>query len=193
MIPFLPGAGSPISRRCWLFGLTCITALSAACTPTFNWREIRSDPDRFVVLLPGRPSSMSREVSLGEFTVRMSMTGAKADEAMFTVGAAQLASDDAARREQALQAMSVAMLRNLGANDPVSRERAVQVLDSGGTARASQPARVVVVAGRVADRPVLMQALFVGRADRIWQVVAITSPGQSDQGQMLLDSFRVIE
>ncbi len=193
MIPFLPGAGSPISRRCWLLGLTCITALSAACTPTFNWREIRSDSERFVVLLPSRPSSMSREVSLGEFSVRMSMTGARADEAMFTVGAAQLASDDAALREQALQAMSVAMLRNIGASDPASRERAVQVLDSGGALRATQSARAIVAPGRVADRPVLMQALFIGRADRVWQVVAITAPGQSDQGQMLLDSFRLIE
>jgi hypothetical protein len=84
-----------------VLGWLVLAGLVAACSPEFNWRETRSPEQGFSVLLPARPASMSREIDLDGLRVVMTMTGARVDRALFTVGAIRLeapAADPAADR-----------------------------------------------------------------------------------------------
>jgi hypothetical protein len=61
--------------------LTCLSA----CTPTFNWREIRFDQAGVTALLPCKPDRASRVVELAGQQLATSMAGCEAGGAMFTV------------------------------------------------------------------------------------------------------------
>ena len=164
----------------------------SACSPEFNWREARSIEQGFMVLLPGRPASMSREIDLDGLRVTMTMTGARVDRALFTVGAVQLDSDDAALRDRALSAMRIAMLRNIGAEPRAGAAMRVGLIDGAGASLGAVDAIAVEAQGTASGEPVVLQAVFAARRDRLWQAVAITPPAQSAQARTMIESFKVI-
>ncbi len=43
--------------------------LLAGCAPEYNWREVRSAEQGYLVMLPGKPASMTRRILLGESEV----------------------------------------------------------------------------------------------------------------------------
>lgn len=185
--------------------LRCLIAVMAsavggvACTPAFNWREVRNLEHRFSVLLPARVAQMTRTIDLDGVALEMTMVGARAEQALFSVGAATLPRDDAALREHALAAMRTAMLNNIAARQfpdpargPASRARAVKMTDASGAVVGAQDGIGIEAAGRVAGEAVVLHAVFVARGERIWQAVAIVPPGLSEQAQTMLDSFRII-
>lgn len=65
-------------------GALILVAL-AACSPTFNWREIQLGDEGTVALLPCKPDRATREVGLAGATASLSMVGCEAGGAMFTV------------------------------------------------------------------------------------------------------------
>jgi hypothetical protein len=189
----------PIAGRrraiCGLLGTLAFATLASGCSPEFNWRETRSEEHRFMVLLPARPATMSREIDLEGRRVQMTMTGARVDQAMFTVGAIQLEAPDAelgGERARALAAMRVAMLRNIGAEPRSGDSVRVGRVDGAGASRGAVDGFLLQASGRVAGNAVVMQAIFVGERDRLWQAVAITPPAQAEQARTMLDSFRVM-
>jgi hypothetical protein len=186
-----------------VLGWLVLAGLVAACSPEFNWRETRSLEQGFSVLLPARPASMSREIDLDGLKVDMTMTGARVDRALFTVGmarlearaadpAADLAADLAATHAKALSAMRVAMLRNLGAEPQPGVPIRVGLLDLSGTSKGAVDAMSVEARGLMAGEPVVMQAVFVAYREQLWQAVAIVAPAQVSQGRTMLDSFRLL-
>ncbi|MBU6187733.1 MAG: hypothetical protein KGR68_00320 [Betaproteobacteria bacterium] len=177
-----------------LLGWLALAGLSAACSPEFNWRETRSLEQGFSVLLPGRPASMSREIDLNGLKVDMTMTGARVDRALFTVGTVRLeaAPDMAATHAKALSAMRVAMLRNLGAEPQPGVPVRVGLVDLSGTAKGAVDAIAVEARGQVTGEPVIMQAVFVAHREQLWQAVAIVAPAQAQQARTMLDSFRLL-
>jgi hypothetical protein len=178
-----------------VLGWLVLAGLVAACSPEFNWRETRSLEQGFSVLLPARPASMSREIDLDGLKVDMTMTGARVDRALFTVGTARLearAADLAATHAKALSAMRVAMLRNLGAEPQPGVPIRVGLLDLSGTSKGAVDAMSVEARGLMAGEPVVMQAVFVAYREQLWQAVAIVAPAQVSQGRTMLDSFRLL-
>ena len=186
-----------------VLGWLVLAGLVAACSPEFNWRETRSPEQGFSVLLPARPASMSREIDLDGLRVDMTMTGARVDRALFTVGAVRLearaadraadpAADLAATHAKALSAMRVAMLRNLGAEPQPGVPIRVGLLDLSGTAKGAVDAISVEARGLMAGEPVVMQAVFVAYREQLWQAVAIVAPAQVSQARTMLDSFRLL-
>jgi len=186
-----------------VLGWLVLAGLVAACSPEFNWRETRSPEQGFSVLLPARPASMSREIDLDGLRVDMTMTGARVDRALFTVGAIRLearaadraadpAADLAATHAKALSAMRVAMLRNLGAEPQPGVPIRVGLLDLSGTAKGAVDAISVEARGLMAGEPVVMQAVFVAYREQLWQAVAIVAPAQVSQARTMLDSFRLL-
>jgi hypothetical protein len=177
-----------------LLGTLAFVALGSGCSPEFNWRETRSEDHRFMVLLPARPATLTREIDLEGQRVQMTMIGARVDRALFTVGAVQLEVPEVglgAARARALEAMRVAMLRNIGAEPQSGMPVRVGVVDSAGATRGALEAISVQASGRAAGEAVVMQAIFAGDRDRLWQAVAITTPAQAEQARTMLDSFRV--
>lgn len=178
-----------------LVGWLVFAGLLGACSPEFNWRETRSIEQGFSVLLPGRPASMSREIDLDGLKLEMTMTGARVDRALFTVGAVRLeaeAPDRAAAPARALAAMRVAMLRNVGAEPQPGAPVRVGLSDLSGSPRGVVDAVAVEARGQMAGEPVVMHAIFVAHGLQLWQAVAIVAPAQAQQARTMLDSFRLL-
>jgi hypothetical protein len=73
------------------FTLTVLTALAAltACSPTFNWREVRVGDTNLIALLPCKPDQGMRSIEMGHAKVDLHMQGCEAGpgagKMMFTV------------------------------------------------------------------------------------------------------------
>lgn len=137
---------------------------------------------------------MSREIDLDGLKVDMTMTGARVDRALFTVGTVRLeaAPDMTATHAKALSAMRVAMLRNLGAEPQPGVPIRVGLVDLSGTSKGAVDAIAVEARGQVTGEPVIMQAVFVAHREQLWQAVAIVAPAQAQQARTMLDSFRLL-
>jgi hypothetical protein len=70
--------------------IVVMIALLAACTPTFNWRDVSMTQAGATALLPCKPDHGERPVQLAGQTVQMSMAGCEAGGAMFTVALVQV-------------------------------------------------------------------------------------------------------
>ncbi len=91
--------------------LACAVCLSA-CTPTYDWRDVRGETAPFSVLLPAKPSVLSRPVNLGGIQATMTMTAAEVGDVTFAVGTAEL--PDAAQAQAALLVMKDTLVKNVG-------------------------------------------------------------------------------
>ena len=80
----------------------------SACTPSHDWREIHGTNTPFSVLLPAKPSSKTREITLDGMAVTMTMTAVEVDHVTYAVGAAALG--DAAAAKKAMLAMKIALV-----------------------------------------------------------------------------------
>ena len=172
--------------------ISAALALSA-CSPDYNWREIRPVDGGYHVMLPARPASMSRQINLDGLPVTMTMSGARVDEQRFTVGAAVLPDDDPATREKATAAMRAAMVRNIDGRESALADVQVPVLDGAGRTKATQPGVRIDATGRHGERPAHMSAQFVARGRRAWQVVVIGPAPDPEHARQFLDSFRIVE
>lgn len=145
-----------------LFRLLLLTALSilAGCSPSLNWRQVQGVDAPFVVLLPAKPATLSRPIDLDGIAVTMSMTAAEVDGVTFAVGSIVL--PDAALAPKALQAMKIALVRNI--NGSIQSERAgtagsVDIAATGTLGRSNQQARLL--------------ARFAARERRVYQAVVV--------------------
>jgi hypothetical protein len=167
------------SKFCWrAVAVVAILVSSAACSPTWNWREVQGTDAPYSVLFPGKPSSMSRPIDLNGLKVNMSMTASEANDVTFAVGSAVVA--DPAQRQAALLAMQVAMVRNIGGE--IRRQQAVQL--AGGIAAVEIEA---IGQGRNAAEKTLLVARFASNDNRVYQAVAVGP--QKKLPQEAIDTF----
>src|SRR5690606_17956379 len=127
-LPSRPGRATSMASRLpsRLFRMSSVAAVAlaaAACTPDYNWRQAGSVDAGARVLLPARPASMSREVSLDGQAVEMSMEGARIDKQTFTVAWLALPDTTPATRARVRAAMAAGMLRHSEASAAGRRER----------------------------------------------------------------------
>ena len=52
-----------------------LAVAASACSPTFNWREVRAEPASLKVLLPCKPDKGSRRGPLGGRDVDLAVLG----------------------------------------------------------------------------------------------------------------------
>ena len=149
---------SPLSLISKAACIVCI-AMLAACSPKFDWREVRGSAAPFVVLLPAKPASHTRTINLDGIEISMTMTAADVDGVTFAVGTAEL--PDEAKAPQALAAMKTALVRNIGGS--VRKETA--------SAPGAVPSTIDIEATG-ADSRVLF-GRFVAKDKRIYQVIAV--------------------
>jgi hypothetical protein len=152
-------------RSLAILGIVALLLTSAACNPTWNWRESRSSDAPVSVLLPAKPSSHARTVDLNGLEVTMNMTATEINGASFALGSAAVA--DPAKREQALQAMQTAMVRNI--NGVVATE--------------------IEAIGRIgkSDEPIVLAARFANSGQ--WVVQAIVVGPQKNVPREVIDTF----
>ena len=134
-----------------------------ACSPSLNWREVRNTEARYTVLLPAKPASHTRPVTLGELKVEMQMTAAETDDISFAVASALI--EDASQRESALALMQQAMVKNISGN--LIHQKTLKLKD--GT-----EASEIEASGALANgRRVKLFARFAMKEQRVYQAVAI--------------------
>ena len=85
----------------------------AACSPTFNWREVRPDGTALSLLLPCKPDKAERSVPLGGKPTELLMLGCDAGDATFAVAVADIG--DASRAETVLAQWQALTLANMKA------------------------------------------------------------------------------
>lgn len=67
-----------------------IPGILVACTPQYNWRQIRGEAPGYIALLPAKPAAFTRHISLGEHQLAMAMTAAETDNTTFAIGTLSL-------------------------------------------------------------------------------------------------------
>jgi len=152
----MPKSFSPVFRTACCLASALVLA---ACSPKFDWREVRGPDAPYVILMPAKPASHTRTINLDGIEVAMTMTGADADGITFAVGTAEL--PDAAQAAKAMTAMKTALVRNIGGT--VKQEKA--------SAPGAVPATIDVEASGAQSR--LLIARFAARDKRIYQVVMV--------------------
>jgi hypothetical protein len=176
-------------------GLWFATALLAACSPKFDWREIRSSEGGFVVHLPDKPQTVARDIDFDGGRIAMTMTSTGVGPTMFAVGVARLparAIADPAAIERSVAFFRDALVRNIGGK--LTSVRPAPLADSGG--RTLRAAEAVAARGKIgADgRAAQLAARFYVADDRVYQVVALGAEGElaDDVLESFFSSFRLL-
>ncbi|HEY0878190.1 MAG TPA: hypothetical protein VGE10_07030 [Zeimonas sp.] len=180
------------TRMCAALVLAPLLAFSA-CQPAYNWREIHETDAGYRILLPAKPVSMTRPIDLDGVKVTMAMTGARVDEALFTVGSVVLPAAEDEMRTHATTAMRTAMERNVQGHETKATQVEVPVLDAAGRPVGSASGVHVEVEGRVAGEPSHMSATFVARGNRAWQAVMIAPVSDPEAAKLFHESFRIAQ
>jgi hypothetical protein len=144
--------------------------LLCACSPKYDWREIRGEGAPYTVMLPAKPASHSRPVNLDGNKVTMTMTATEVDGITFAVGTAEL--PDAASAVAAITSMKNALVKNI--NGTVRREAAAS---SGSNAAIDVDATGKDRSGQVR----VLHARFLARDKRAYQVLVTGKEGAVPQ------------
>jgi hypothetical protein len=177
---------------CFAFG---VVAGGVACNPRFNWREFRS-PYGFAVVLPGRPQTVSREITLPDAKVQMSMTSTGIGATLFAVGAAELPSGlsaDPSARQRTVTHLRDALVRNV--NGSITKNSVATLSVPPGDSRKVLTAEAIEATGRDSSgRAVQLAARLFIIDDRLFQVVALGAEGEipPDALDTFFASFRLI-
>ncbi|MCD6026067.1 MAG: hypothetical protein K0R08_586 [Solimicrobium sp.] len=88
-----------------------IALLFTACSPQFDWRDVQGVESPYTVLMPGKPSRLSREIQLEQRTVAMHLTAVQVNDVKFAVGAIKMS--DANQARAAVMLIKNALLKNI--------------------------------------------------------------------------------
>ena len=156
--------------RPWL-ALTAAAALLAACSPTFNWREVQIADAGLIALLPCKADRANRALPLGAESVQVDMAGCEAGGATFAIAHASASSP--VQAEAWLNAWRAATRNQLGeaqvTEAPASVQRATAVpaplrLDAQPPQQGAAPVQVLWFAQSQKDGTVaLYQATVLGK------------------------------
>jgi len=163
-----------------LLPLVCAASL-AGCSPKYNWRDYGSPDATFRAMFPSKPSTFTKDIDLDGMKVAMTMTAAEVDGATFAIGTAQ--APDAARAQAALEAMRIALVRNISGR--VRRQKEPAVAGDGSVISD------IEADGNANGVPMRLAGHFVARNNRFYQVIVIgkTSDMPAEQVEQFLTSF----
>jgi len=146
-------------------------ALLAACSPTFNWREVPIAESGLVALLPCKADRANRALPLGAESVQVDMTGCEAGGVTFAI--AHAAANSPVQAEAWLNAWRAATRSQLAdaqvAEAPATVQRATAVpaplrLDAQPSQQGAAPVQVLWFAQSQKDGTVaLYQATVLGK------------------------------
>lgn len=164
--------------------------LLMACSPKYDWRDYRSPDAPYRVMFPGKPATYTRSVNLDGLKVDMTMTATEIEGAMYAVGSAQ--APDAAKARSALDAMKIALVRNIGATTATEKSTATSVASPG--ASSSVLASDISANGVLNGVPMRLVGHFETRGNRFFQVVVI-GPAKSieqEPTEQFISSFKLL-
>ena len=142
----------------------------SACTPKYDWREVRGTNTPFMVMMPAKPATYARPVNLDGLQITMTMTAAEVDDVTFAIGTAEL--PDAANAAAALNAMKIALVKNIGGT--IKSEKSSVLAHSPSTVSSQIDIEAIgAPGGNTGGQPRLLVARFVAIDKRIYQAVVV--------------------
>lgn len=182
--------------RVWLTALACALPL-AACSPKFDWREIKSAEGGFAVLMPDKPQTVTREIPFDGRPITMTIVSTGVGPTLFAAGVARLPADAVTPEhiDATLAQFRDGLVHNIaGRTTRVAPIALPAAAAAGHTVRAGQ---LVEARGRVGKdgRPGQLAARFHVVDDRLYQVVAIGADGEltDDALDTFFSSFRLTQ
>lgn len=151
--------------------LVAMLALTAACSPKFDWREIRSDDAAYIIAMPAKPAVFTRSIDLHGITTSMTMTATEVDGITFAIGSAELS--EATQAQTSLAAMKTAMVNNIRG---AIRHEKTATMPQSQTAGAGMLAYTEILASGAADaatngQPRVLFARFFAKERHVYQLV----------------------
>jgi hypothetical protein len=180
--PMIRWIGSVLARSLLLGALVLISA----CSPRFNWRDVRSE-DGFVALFPARTERDSRTVLLGHESANMTLTGAEVDHITFAIGVANFS--DRANLDQARVDYENSLLANFKGATPSRSTVETALVGSKASINAEQLT--------LADAKLSVVARFAVRSNRIVEILVAApvtianDPKVKEARDMFFDSVQL--
>jgi hypothetical protein len=166
--------------------LVVLVALCAACSPALDWREFSWGEGGFAVLMPGKPRSESRALSIDGVEVTMRMFSVHADGLAFGVGYADFppGAGDAVRSRR-IAATRDALVANIDGR--LASQSDVALDGHRGIDFRAQ--------GRVRDAGYFVAGRVYAVGDRLYQLAVV---GREDAAakadpELFLGSFRLLQ
>jgi hypothetical protein len=161
-------------------------AVLMACSPVFNWRDVRLENSRLSLLLPCKPDKAQKTVPLGGQPTVLSMTGCDAGGATFAVAVADLG--DAAKAASVLAKWQALTLANMKASPQATQLVALKLPG----AALQAPAVLVKAQGQRADgSAVTGQAAYFAQGSQVFQVVLYADKIPPDVSETFFSSLKV--
>ncbi|SEA66212.1 hypothetical protein SAMN05444680_10320 [Variovorax sp. YR216] len=169
--------------------LVAAAAALAACSPTFNWREVPIGDAGVIALLPCKPERATRDLPIGAGSIPVEMAGCKAGGATFAVAHARAQSTEQA--ENWLRAWHAATRSQLG-DVPVVESPAVLARAASSPAPARLDTQGADAAARAAATHVLWFAHH--RPDgsaSIYQATVSGAPSSTEAVATFFEGFHI--
>jgi hypothetical protein len=171
--------------------------LMAACSPRFDWREIKSAEGGFSILMPDRPQTTTREIDFDGRKIGMTMVSTGIGPTLFAAGMAQLppGSTGAPQLDATLAWFRDALVRNI--DGQTIAVQPVALSPAAALGRMVRGGQAFEARGRVGKdrRPGQLAARFHVVDDRLYQLVAVGAEGEltADALETFFSSFRLIK
>jgi len=159
----------------------------AACSPTFNWREVPIADAGLVALLPCKPDRANRALPLGAESVQVDMAGCETGGATFAVAHASAGSP--AQAEAWLTAWRAAMRNQLGAVQVNETPAAVQ-------RATATPAPVRLESQPVQPSAASVQVLWFAQSQKdgsvaLYQATVLGRPSTPEAAKTFFEGLRL--
>jgi len=146
--------------------LVACLLLAAACSPTFDWREVRPEGSGATLLMPCKPNSMVRNVRLVGEPVALTLSACSAGGQTWAIASADVG--DPTRVTAALDELESAARSNLAGGPAQTLVLAV----AGATPNAAS--RRVQFSGRLGDGTAVQEQVAVfARGTRVFQATVL--------------------
>lgn len=160
-----------------------LAAALGACAPALDWRELRPEGSGLQLMLPCRPTTQARSVSLAGRSVKLSLLACSAGEQTWALAFADVG--DPAVVAAALDELRTSAARNLGAEVQAARP-----LDVPG-ATPNPGSQRFAVDGRLPDGSAVQeQAAVFARGTLVFQATAVGARLGGDAVDTFFGSLR---
>ena len=168
--------------------LMCVTALLSllACSPAFNWREVRPDNTRLSLLLPCKPDKAEKIVPLGGRATTLSMLGCETAGATFAVAVA-----DVGVAGQAAPVLVLWQDLTLANMKAAAGSRQLLALKIPGASVAVPVVRVLAQGQRADGTPVSGQAAYFAQGSQVFQAVVYADRLSPEVAETFFSSLKL--
>lgn len=171
-------------RTLLFFLVAGTTVLLGACSPTFNWREVRAEQAPLTALLPCKPDRGSKTLPLGGAPTEVHMMGCETGGALFTVASATLPpqADVAAALAQWKQALLATARSAASSERPFTPAGALPLPQSVlASFRGQQPD----------GRPVEGQVAFFAQGRQVFQAAVLADKPVAEAAEVFFAGLRL--